>query len=202
MRKSPKVTLLPGLHPWGRVNSEMNIISRQTATHCDMLFQVQMVQINMFSFLFFSVRSDGLPSPNSTCDALFPGRTGHPKGTLRSPAANSDLFERVEGAFGCKKYLVPSDSQSLTLTVWHTIEPNGKNPQKVRFKNSWNWLGHSYACNILTNFQYETRACNDRKRKLSISDKTREITRTFLNEWRECSVARNILCQVTLNLSP
>ena len=73
----------------------------------------------MSSFLF-SVRSDGLPSPNSTCDALFPGRTGHPKGTLRSPAANSDLFERVEGAFGCKKYLVPSDSQSLTLTVRRT----------------------------------------------------------------------------------
>ena len=114
-------------------------------------FRNMQEKIEKYVFLsFFSVRSDGLPSPNSTCDALFPGRTGHPKGTLRSPAANSDLFERVEGAFRCKKYLVPSDSQSLTLTVWHTIRPNGKNPQKVRFKNSWNWRGHSYASQSLT----------------------------------------------------
>ena len=29
----------------------------------------------------------------------------------------------------------------------HTIGPNGKNPPKIRFKNSWN-------CDNLTNFQY------------------------------------------------
>ena len=60
--------------------------------------------------------SAGLPSPNSTCDALFPGRTGHPKGTLASPA-KTDLFHRLEGPLRCTKSLVPSDSQSLTLTV-------------------------------------------------------------------------------------
>jgi len=82
-------------------------------------FQANRQNVDRFeaAYAFHDVRSDGLPSPNSTCDALFPGRTGHPKGTLRSPAANSDLFERVEGAFRCKKYLVPSDSQSLTLTI-------------------------------------------------------------------------------------
>ena len=61
--------------------------------------------------------SDGLPSPNSTCDALFPGRTGHPKGTLESPGTKSHLFQRLEGPLQCTKSLVPSDSQSLTLTV-------------------------------------------------------------------------------------
>ena len=60
--------------------------------------------------------SQGLPSPNSTCTALFPGRTGHPKGTIQSPG-DSDIFQRLEGPLTCTKSLVPSDSQSLTLTV-------------------------------------------------------------------------------------
>ena len=64
-----------------------------------------------------TVMSDGLPSPNSTCDALFPGRTGHPKGILESPGTKSHLFQRLEGPLQCTKSLVPSDSQSLTLTV-------------------------------------------------------------------------------------
>lgn len=66
--------------------------------------------------LLFAVLGEGLPSPNSSCDALFPGRTGHPKGTLKSPGA-SDLFQRLEGPLACTKSLVPSDTQSLTLTV-------------------------------------------------------------------------------------
>ena len=66
---------------------------------------------------YITVMSDGLPSPNSTCDALFPGRTGHPKGILESPGTKSHLFQRLEGPLQCTKSLVPSDSQSLTLTV-------------------------------------------------------------------------------------
>lgn len=70
-----------------------------------------------FSFVpLFSVMSQGLPSPNSSCDSLYPGRTGYPKGTLQSPG-NSQLFQRIEGPVHCTKSLVPSDSQSLTLTV-------------------------------------------------------------------------------------
>ena len=64
----------------------------------------------------FAVMSEGLPSPNSTCNALFPGRTGHPKGTIQAPG-DSDIFHRLEGPLTCTKSLVPSDSQSLTLTV-------------------------------------------------------------------------------------
>ena len=64
--------------------------------------------------------SQGLPSPNSTCTALFPGRTGHPKGTIQSPG-DSDIFQRLEGPLTCTKSLVPSDSQSLTLTVCNFI---------------------------------------------------------------------------------
>lgn len=71
--------------------------------------------INFSSII--AVMSDGLPSPNGTCDALFPGRTGHPKGTLESPGKKSHLFQRLEGPLQCTKSLVPSDSQSLTLTV-------------------------------------------------------------------------------------
>ena len=66
--------------------------------------------------LIFAVMSEGLPSPNSTCNALFPGRTGHPKGTIQAPG-DSDIFHRLEGPLTCTKSLVPSDSQSLTLTV-------------------------------------------------------------------------------------
>ena len=67
-------------------------------------------------FFIFAVMSEGLPSPNSTCNALFPGRTGHPKGTIQAPG-DSDIFHRLEGPLTCTKSLVPSDSQSLTLTV-------------------------------------------------------------------------------------
>ena len=30
--------------------------------------------------------------------------------------------------------------------------------QKWDFKNSWNWLGSGYACNSLTNFEYDLHA--------------------------------------------
>ncbi len=61
--------------------------------------------------------SEGLPTPNTTCDSLYPGRTGYPKGSLGSPPENSDFYRRIEGSLRCSKSLVPSDSQSLTLTV-------------------------------------------------------------------------------------
>ena len=38
--------------------------------------------------------------------------------------------------------------------VWRTIGPNGKNPLKIRSKNSWNWLIILIAWNSLTNFEY------------------------------------------------
>lgn len=82
-------------------------------------FQANRQNVDRFeaAYAFHDVRSEGLPSPNSTCDALFPGRTGHAKGIISSPASNSDIFQRVEGAIRCTKSLVPSDSQSLTLTI-------------------------------------------------------------------------------------
>ena len=66
---------------------------------------------------YLSVMSEGLPTPNTTCDSLYPGRTGYPKGSLGSPPENSDFYRRIEGSLRCSKSLVPSDSQSLTLTV-------------------------------------------------------------------------------------
>ena len=74
------------------------------------------VSIFHVPIFIFAVMSEGLPSPNSTCNALFPGRTGHPKGTIQAPG-DSDIFHRLEGPLTCTKSLVPSDSQSLTLTV-------------------------------------------------------------------------------------
>jgi len=41
-----------------------------------------------------------------------------------------------------------------------------KTRKKSHQRNSWNWRGHSYACNSLTNFQY------DRKRKSGQSEDT------------------------------
>lgn len=65
---------------------------------------------------FHDVMSEGLPVPESSCDSLYPGRTGYSKGTLQSPG-NSHLFRRIEGPLRCAKSLVPTDSQSLTLTI-------------------------------------------------------------------------------------
>ena len=68
--------------------------------------------------LFFPVLSDGLPIPNTTCDSLYPGRTGSSKGTLESPdPENSEIFRNWQGPLKCTKSLVPTDSQSLTLKV-------------------------------------------------------------------------------------
>eukprot|EP00093_Oithona_nana_P013342 13342.XXX_253715_241698_1 [CDS] Oithona nana genome sequencing. len=88
-------------------------------------FQANRQNVDRFeaAFAFHDVMSDGLPSPNGTCDALFPGRTGHPKGTLESPGKKSHLFQRLEGPLQCTKSLVPSDSQSLTLTVANSNAP-------------------------------------------------------------------------------
>ena len=161
--------------------------------HCEM------IQINMFSFLFFSEKwwtslakfymRRPLPWSHWTSQ----GNPTVPGGQL-GPFWTSGGSVRLQ-EISCAKWLSISHLNGMTHN-W----AEWQNPQKVRFKNSWNWLGHSYAYNILTNFQYETRACNDRKRKLSISDKTRESLRSFWTNGRSVRL-QEISCAKWLSIS-
>jgi hypothetical protein len=42
--------------------------------------------------------------------------------------------------------------------VRRTVGPSEKNPPKIRFKKFGKLTGHKYACNSLTNLQYEAQA--------------------------------------------
>ena len=74
--------------------------------------------MNIINGFLFLVLSDGLPIPNTTCDSLYPGRTGSSKGSLESPSLDkSEIYRSWNGPLKCTKSLVPTDSQSLTLKV-------------------------------------------------------------------------------------
>ena len=82
-----------------------------------------------FLFLFFVVLTDGLPVVNKTCDVIFPGRTGKSKGYISSPnlsVPNEDrkasdevtsILKNHQGPLSCTSSFVPTDAQSVTLTV-------------------------------------------------------------------------------------
>ena len=55
-------------------------------------------------------------------------------------------------------YYVRSSLGSPCLVAPCTVVPNAQNTPKIKLKISWNWLvnGHTYACNSLTSFRYET----------------------------------------------
>ena len=66
---------------------------------------------------------------NKTCDVIFPGRTGKSKGYISSPNLivpneNSKISNEVtsilknhQGPLTCTSSFVPTDAQSVTLTV-------------------------------------------------------------------------------------
>ena len=82
-----------------------------------------------FLFLFFAVLTDGLPVVNKTCDVIFPGRTGKSKGYISSPnlsVPNEDrkssnevtsILKKHQGPLSCTSSFVPTDAQSVTITV-------------------------------------------------------------------------------------
>ena len=80
--------------------------------------------------LFFAVLADGLPVVNTTCDVIFPGRTGKSKGYISSPNIPSidvspkgsknqlpSILKHHEGPLTCTSSFVPTDAQSITMTV-------------------------------------------------------------------------------------
>ena len=81
-------------------------------------------------FLSFPVLADGLPVVNTTCDVIFPGRTGKSKGYISSPNIPSidvspkssrnqlpSILKHHEGPLTCTSSFVPTDAQSITMTV-------------------------------------------------------------------------------------
>ena len=81
-------------------------------------------------FLSFAVLADGLPVVNTTCDVIFPGRTGKSKGYISSPNIPSidvsskgskkplpSILKHHEGPLTCTSSFVPTDAQSITMTV-------------------------------------------------------------------------------------
>jgi len=92
--------------------------------------------------ILFLVLSEGLPIPNTTCDSLYPGRTGSSKGTLESPdPEKSEIFRNWEGPLKCVKSLVPTDSQSLTLKVISYLKVH----LHIRFLHAFS----TFHCNFL-----------------------------------------------------
>ena len=80
--------------------------------------------------LSFAVLADGLPVVNTTCDVIFPGRTGKSKGYISSPNIPSidvsskgsknplpSILKHHEGPLTCTSSFVPTDAQSITMTV-------------------------------------------------------------------------------------
>ena len=74
--------------------------------------------------------ADGLPVVNTTCDVIFPGRTGKSKGYISSPNIPSidvspkssrnqlpSILKHHEGPLTCTSSFVPTDAQSITMTV-------------------------------------------------------------------------------------
>ena len=90
-----------------------------------------MTDITFISFLFCVVLTDGLPVVNKTCDVIFPGRTGKSKGYISSPniprpndidnKSSKHQITRIlknhEGPLACTSSFVPTDAQSITITV-------------------------------------------------------------------------------------
>ena len=89
-----------------------------------------MYKQNIYSFLSFAVLADGLPVVNTTCDVIFPGRTGKSKGYISSPNIPSidvspkgsknqlpSILKHHEGPLTCTSSFVPTDAQSITMTV-------------------------------------------------------------------------------------
>ena len=67
---------------------------------------------------------------NTTCDVIFPGRTGKSKGYISSPNIPSidvspkssknqlsSILKHHEGPLTCTSSFVPTDAQSITMTV-------------------------------------------------------------------------------------
>ena len=89
------------------------------------------ILLKCFFFLVFVfvVLTDGLPVVNKTCDVIFPGRTGKSKGYISSPnlsVPNEDrksgndvtsILKNHQGPLSCTSSFVPTDAQSVTLTV-------------------------------------------------------------------------------------
>ena len=89
------------------------------------------ILLKCFFFLVFVfvVLTDGLPVVNKTCDVIFPGRTGKSKGYISSPnllvpnedrkSANdvTSILKNHQGPLSCASSFVPTDAQSVTLTV-------------------------------------------------------------------------------------
>ena len=85
----------------------------------------------IFIHLFcLAVLADGLPVVNTTCDVIFPGRTGKSKGYISSPNIPSidvipkgsknqlsSILKHHEGPLTCTSSFVPTDAQSITMTV-------------------------------------------------------------------------------------
>ena len=82
------------------------------------------------NFISFAVLADGLPVVNTTCDVIFPGRTGKSKGYISSPNIPSidvsskgskkplpSILKHHEGPLTCTSSFVPTDAQSITMTV-------------------------------------------------------------------------------------
>ena len=80
------------------------------------------------NFISFAVLADGLPVVNTTCDVIFPGRTGKSKGYISSPNIPSidakgstnelpGVLKHHEGPLACTSSFVPTDAQSITMTV-------------------------------------------------------------------------------------
>ena len=80
--------------------------------------------------LSFSVLADWLPVVNTTFDVIFPGRTGKSKGYISSPNIPSidvsskgskkplpSILKHHEGPLTCTSSFVPTDAQSITMTV-------------------------------------------------------------------------------------
>ena len=80
-------------------------------------------------FCFFLVLTDGLPVVNKSCDVIFPGRTGKSKGYINSPNLHTSeddtepsqkvvgILKHHEGPLTCTSSFVPTDAQSITVTV-------------------------------------------------------------------------------------
>ena len=66
---------------------------------------------------------------NKTCDVIFPGRTGKSKGYISSPNVHQSddktkssnkitgILKNHEGPLACTASFVPTDAQSITVTV-------------------------------------------------------------------------------------
>ena len=78
----------------------------------------------------YVVLTDGLPVVNKTCDVIFPGRTGKSKGYISSPNVHqvedkntkssnkiTAILKNHEGPLTCTSSFVPTDAQSITVTV-------------------------------------------------------------------------------------